>query len=297
MKYTKFILSILIIVFLLAGCAGPAAHASIAATTLPVYEFTARLCDGTGLSVTRLVTESVSCLHDYSLNVRQVRAAEAAGTIVISGAGLEEFMEDLISPDKALIDASVGVHIHDGADHNHDEHGHEAHSDHHHETDPHIWLSPENAIHMAENICAGLSARYPGYCEIFEANLVILCEELRNLQTYGQTQLQQLSCRELVTFHDGFSYLAESFGLTILKAVEEESGSEASAEELKELITLVREHQLPAVFTEVNGSVSAASVICAETGVVAYSLDMAMSGNSYFDAMYRNIDTLKEALG
>lgn len=27
------------------------------------------------------------------------------------------------------------------------------------------------------------------------------------------------------------------------------------------------------------------------------SLDMAMSGDSYFDAMYRNIDIIKEALG
>jgi len=60
---------------------------------------------------------------------------------------------------------------------------------------------------------------------------------------------------------------------------------------------LVRKHQLPAIFTEVNGSVSAASVICTETGASSYSLDMAMSGSSYFEAMYHNIDTLKEALG
>ena len=45
------------------------------------------------------------------------------------------------------------------------------------------------------------------------------------------------------------------------------------------------------------GSTSAAGVISRETGVAVYSLDMAMAGDSYFDAMYRNIDTIKEALG
>ena len=37
--------------------------------------------------------------------------------------------------------------------------------------------------------------------------------------------------------------------------------------------------------------------ILERTGVTVYSLDMAMAGDSYFDAMYRNIDTVKEALG
>ena len=82
-----------------------------------------------------------------------------------------------------------------------------------------------------------------------------------------------------------------------VRAVEEESGSEASAAELKELCGLVWEHQLPAVFTETAGSTSAAEILAAETGVCIYSLDMAMGNSSYLEAMYHNIDTLKEALG
>ena len=100
----------------------------------------------------------------------------------------------------------------------------------------------------------------------------------------------------MIPFHDGFSYFARSFGLTIVEAVEEESGSEASARELIHLIELVREHNLPAIFIEKNGSSSAASILSRETGAKVYTLDMAMSGSSYFDAMYHNIDTIKEAL-
>lgn len=296
MKKICLLLSALLLA--LCGCQSRVPPAQIAATTLPVYEFTARLCEDTPLTVTRLVTESVSCLHDYSLNVRQVKAAEAAQVVVISGAGLEDFLDGVLD-NADIIDSSEGVdllHSQEEHDHDHEEHGHD-HDGHHHEDDPHIWLSPENARLMAENICAGLSRRYPEYSDTISANLDGLLADLDALQDYGEASLSDLSCRGLVTFHDGFSYFAEAFDLSILEAVEEESGSEASAQELKHLIGTVRENGLPAIFTETNGSTSAAEVISRETGVKIFSLDMAMAGDSYFDAMYRNIDTIQEALG
>lgn len=274
---------------LLCGCASPAKPADIAATTLPVYEFTARLCEGTGLTVTRLVTENVSCLHDYSLDVRQVRAAEAADLIVISGAGLEDFMADLLAG-KDTLDSSAGIALADSC-HDHD-HG----DDHHHETDPHIWLSPQNAAAMAQNICEGLCARYPHYRDAFAANLTVLLADIDELRSYGETQLSDLSQRQIITFHDGFSYLAHAYDLQIIQAIEEESGSEASAAELKQTIGIVRDYGMKAIFTEINGSCSAADIIASETGASIYALDMAMSGESWFAAMYHNIDTLKEAL-
>lgn len=278
------------------GCAKPEQPAQIAATTLPVYEFTSRICEGTDITVAQLVTESISCLHDYSLNVSQVRTVESAELVVISGAGLEEFMQDLLAG-KMVIDSSVGIDlIEAGQRHSHDHNVH-SHEGHHHEEDPHIWLSPENAKIMASNICEGLSARYPEYAETFRKNLSVLHGDLDDLQSYGDMQLADLRCRELITFHDGFAYLAHSFDLTILEAVEEESGSEASAAELKHLIEEVQHHELPAVFTEVLGSASAAQVIASETGTGVYTLDMAMQGDGYFSAMRQNINTLKEALG
>ena len=47
----------------------------------------------------------------------------------------------------------------------------------------------------------------------------------------------------------------------------------------------------------IGGSASAAGIIARETGCQVFTLDMAMAGDSYFDAMYHNIDTIKEALG
>ena len=110
---------ILLAVCLLLGCLGGCAEAQtggIAATTLPVYEFTARLCQGTGIPVTCLVTENVSCLHDYTLKVDQMKLLESADAVVISGVGLEEFMEDALSKVHHIVVASSGVDLIDCAD-------------------------------------------------------------------------------------------------------------------------------------------------------------------------------------
>ena len=170
MKYKTLLLSLVLILGLLTGCSAPASFSQVAATTLPVYELTSRLCDGTDITVTRLVTESVSCLHDYALNVNQVKAAESAEVIVMNGAGLEEFMEDILHKSGYLIDASHEVPLiecEEEDDHDHD-HDHEGHN---HDVDNHIWLSPANAAIMARNICEGLCGIYPAQESIFRTNL------------------------------------------------------------------------------------------------------------------------------
>lgn len=284
----KIILCLILVVLLISGCHSDI-ETDIVATTLPVYEFTSMLCQDTDITVFRLITENVSCLHDYSLQVAQMQAVESAEVVILSGAGLEDFLEDVIQSANCVIDASCDVDLH--ADHHHEQ------DNHHHEVDPHIWLSPVIAQQMCKTIATKLSEMYPEHADTIESNLSLLSHKLQELQTYGETELKNLSCRNLITFHDGFSYFAESFHLNILTAVEEESGSEASAKMLVALIEQVKDHTLPAVFTEVNGSTSAAQIISAETGVKIYSLDMAMSGESYFTAMYHNINTIKEALG
>jgi ABC-type Zn uptake system ZnuABC Zn-binding protein ZnuA len=280
MKKISTILIIALVLSLFAGCSGNG-KAQVAATTATVYQFAQALCADTGISVTRLVTESVSCLHDYSLNVRQMQLINAAEVIVISGGGLEEaFMSDTLSG-KNVIDGAAGIELTVRGE----------------EADNHIWMSPVLAKQMAKNICDGLAKQYPEQKDIFESNLQMLNRQFDEVIAYGQQQLGTLSCREMITFHNGFGYFADAFDLTILRSIEEEAGSEASAKQLIELIELVREHQLPAIFTETNGSAVSAHTIKSETGVEVYALDMCMGNLDYFAAMRRNIDTVKEALG
>lgn len=272
------------------GCTLSDHSAPILATTRPVYDLTTALCDGTDLEVSLLINENVSCLHDYSLSTNQMKNLENAEMVIMSGAGLEEFQTDILIRCNYLLDASKGVTLIECQE------GHD-HDGHSHDQDAHIWLAPKNAKIMATNICKGLQNQFPAQTDRFQHNLETLLSELDKLQAYGEETLKDLSCRELITFHDGFSYLAQAFDLTILAAVEEESGSEASAKELISLIEKVRHHNLPAVFNETNGSPSASSIISAETGVNVFTLDMCMGDGTYIETMYQNINTLKEALG
>ncbi|MBR2048969.1 MAG: zinc ABC transporter substrate-binding protein [Oscillospiraceae bacterium] len=298
MKFIGKLCLLVLLCLVLCACAFDA-QPQVAATTMPVYCFAQALCEGTPISVTRLITEEVSCVHDYTLTVQQMRAIEGAELVILSGAGLEEFMEEALHSAAFVVDCSEGIELLEGECHHlhghEDAHGHE--DGHAHEADPHIWLDPDNAIVMVENICSALTAQYPEYESIICDNATHLRRRIQAVKDYATEALSALSHREIITFHDGFGYLAHAFGLEIVEAIEEESGSEPSAQELIGLILLVEHHHVSALFAETNGSTAAAAVISAETGIPVYTLDMAMSGDSWFDAMYHNIDTLKEALG
>ena len=100
----------------------------------------------------------------------------------------------------------------------------------------------------------------------------------------------------LVTFHDGFRYFAQFLDVPLLASIEEEEGSEASAKEINEITALVKEYNLPVIFTEVNGSDATAQAISRETGCAVAQLTMLMDGpdggtlsNDYCGGLMENI--------
>ena len=107
----------------------------------------------------------------------------------------------------------------------------------------------------------------------------------------------------LVTFHDGFHYFAQALGLPLLASIEEEEGSEASAMEINEITQLVKEHQLPVIFTEVNGSDATANAISRETGCQVAQLTMLMDGpeegdlSTYLEGVRSNVNTIVSFFG
>ena len=58
--FTIFLTTLL----LLCGCSDAAAPAEIAATTLPAWEFTSRICEGTPLAVTDRKSTRLNSSHD-----------------------------------------------------------------------------------------------------------------------------------------------------------------------------------------------------------------------------------------
>lgn len=262
----------------------------IAATTWPVYCFvTAVTGELEGVEVTPVVNEQTSCLHDYTLTVGGMKVLEEADVVVESGVGLEDFMSDALSASSArVVDASEGIKLLTlpGG-----------------EEDPHIWMDPDRAALMVQNIADALKEIDPDRAGVYQDNADVALDALASCAAKGRDALKDLSCRELITFHDGFGYFAESFDLTILRSIEEEEGSEASARDIGEIVALIRAHALPAIFTEVNGSDATARAIARETGVEVRTLSMIMSGSGggglepYLEAVNQNIETIRAALG
>lgn len=298
---------LLAITLLLSGCSsGVGANStgtfSIACTTYPVYLLANSIAGSIdGVSVTLVIDQQVSCLHDYTLTMQDMRAVESADVIVQNGAGLEDFLDDVLEG-RTVIDCSAqvellyGGHTHDEADAHEEEHEGE-------EVDPHIWMDPSNYAQMARTLAAELAELDPEHGEAYLAQGEACAAELDEfyLQLLESTACQQLRGQAIITFHDGFSYFAQAFDLTIAAAIEEEEGAEASALELKETIAVVQAEDLPAVFTEVNGSTNAAEIICRECGISSYPLSMVMSGNTgdtisaYETAITENLQTIWEA--
>ena len=106
----------------------------------------------------------------------------------------------------------------------------------------------------------------------------------------------------LITFHDGFRYFAHAYGLPLLESIEEEAGSEASAKEIVEITALVKEHDIPVIFTEVSGSDATAKAIARETGCDVAQLSMLMTPDEgtfkdYVNGMIDNMYTVINGFG
>lgn len=272
----------------LASCAKPApteeASLTVLCTTYPVYLLTKAVTKDTqGVELELLVDQSISCIHDYSLSVTDMKKLESADVVIINGAWFELFLNDIDLGSKPVIDSSTGIQLL--------------------ANDPHIWLDPHRAGEMAQNIGSQLEKLHPSVFSGCTMAAEEYAQELDELKSSLAAQLEGISCREMITFHDGFTYFADAFDLDILKAIEEESGSEASAAEVAEMISLVKEHHLPAIFTEVNGSSSTAEAIARETDAKIATLNMIISKDGlesqpdpYAAAMTANVTAVAEAM-
>ena len=309
MSMRKHMLAALLsLTLLLPGCApaeGERDRLIVVCTTYPIYLFASSIAEGAaGVAVERLDTGSASCLHDYTLTMEDMKKLDQADVIALNGAGLEEFLEDALKTSAAqVIDCSEGIELLESLSHHHED-GEEDHDGHDHgHWDPHYWMDPENARIMAANLGAGLEHIDPDNGERYSANTSGLDWALHRCGEDAKAELEGYSCLldpNLITFHDGFQYFAKAFGLNLLASIEEEAGSEASAREIVEITELVREHEVPVIFTEVNGSDATAKAVARETGCQVSTLTMIMGGGpdepgDYLDGIMFNIRAIVDA--
>ena len=121
MKKWISLISVLALLFSLSACGQKNGDASqneedgltLLATTYPVYLLASAVAEGAeGVTVERLNTGAVSCLHDYTLSVGDMKRIEGADILAINGVDLEEFMSDALAASRStVIDCSQGIEL------------------------------------------------------------------------------------------------------------------------------------------------------------------------------------------
>lgn len=265
----------------------------------PMYIMTKNITDGVkGINVQNMTKPQTGCLHDYQLTPNDMKKLTTASILIVNGGGMESFLDRTIKQNHHLkiIDAGKGLEFitENHCFHEHDNDHKNAH------INPHIWVAVSGAIAQVKNICEGMVLLDPSNSEKYRNNSQNYIKKLEELKKRMDDGLSGISNRNIITFHEAFSYFAKEFNLNVLAVIEREPGSEPGAGELAELIRIIKEKNVKVIFTEPQYSAKSAETIAKETGVRLYQLDPAVSGpddlNSYISIMDSNLDVLLEAL-
>ncbi len=137
--------------------------------------------------------------------------------------------------------------------------------------DPHVWLSPTNLSHFAENACRALCGARPGCTELFQANLARYRASLEELNARNRELLAPLSGASVLVYHPAFGYFLGEYGITQISI--EEEGKEPSPRELLQTIRRARELKVPAIFVQPQFSPRTAKVLADELKCRVVPLD------------------------
>jgi zinc transport system substrate-binding protein len=241
--------------------------------------------------------------HDYSFSPADIQKIAKADVLVMNGAGLESWLQKGIKSagrkDLLVVDTSAGIDLITGLDVQplpgvHSEPDPDAGG-----TNPHIWLSPVNAIKQVENIRDALVSRDPPNAETYRANAATYIRRLQSLDTEIRAATRSFPNRNLITFHDTFPYFARDYGFKVVTTFEEFPGKEPSPKAIEQLRKTIADGNVCALFSEPQYSPKAMQIIGNELKVPVVQLDPMETGDGSKDFYERvtrkNMDALVEA--
>ncbi|MGG1253819.1 metal ABC transporter substrate-binding protein [Brevibacillus agri] len=173
------------------------------------------------------------------------------------------------------------------------------------EEDPHAWLDVRNGIKYAENARDALIKIDPAHKETYEKNATAYIEKLRALhdeavKQYGQIPREQ---RVLVTSEGAFKYFCEAYDFDAAYIWEINSENQGTPEQVSQVVDLIREKKIPALFVETSIDPRSMEMVSRETGVPIVGKVFTDSlgkpgedGDTYIKMMEWNIKTIYEGL-
>lgn len=169
--------------------------------------------------------------------------------------------------------ATADEHGHD--EHAHDDHGHEGHDHSHDGPNPHIWTAPDGAVTMVENVTHGLSEADADNAKKYEENGHAYVEKLEALDSWIADNIKTVpeADRVVATGHDALGYYNEEYHITFVGSIMPswDDNAEPSAAELDALVQKIKEHKVPAIFSETQLDPATAEALAKDAGIKVYS--------------------------
>ena len=116
------------------------------------------------------------------------------------------------------------------------------------QSDPHLWMSPTNAIILVKNMTRELKKMDPAHADLYQKNSDQLIRNLNKTDRTIRKQLAPYAGRTFYVFHPAFGYFAQSYHLK-QRAIEIE-GKAPSAQQLAQLIQQAKSDHVHIIFVQ-----------------------------------------------
>ncbi len=252
--------------------------------------------------------------HSFEPTPRDVAKIMDSDLLFINGAGLEEWLVDIMETlpdDQLIIEASAGLEGLSAGDEEHSDDLKElvkvSEDEDGHDQDPHFWLNPLLVIKYVENIRDGLIKIDPEGADVYTSNAEQYINQLKELDQYLEEEIKQIpeGRRLIVTNHESFGYFADRYGFTVVGTIlhSASSGASPSAQQMAALVDEMRRTGATAIFLETGTNPQLAEQLSNETGIrVVYDLYTHSvsepDGNApnYIELMKYNVEQMVRAL-
>ncbi|MBV8615808.1 MAG: zinc ABC transporter substrate-binding protein [Acetobacteraceae bacterium] len=173
------------------------------------------------------------------------------------------------------------------------------------EIDQHAWHDAANAAIYVANIQKGLIELDPAHASDYRTRGNAYHAQVAALDGWAKKRLADVPAprRKVITSHDGFAYLARAYKIDIIGARGWTNDKEASAQQVADLIQLIKANQVHAIFIENMNDPRVIQRISQETGVKIGGelFSDALSkpgegGDTYVKMFQHNIETLRAGM-
>lgn len=151
--------------------------------------------------------------------------------------------------------------------------------------DPHLWMNPNLWSRVVVNVRDALIDVHPEGEATFTTNADAYLAELADLARYTTEALSSVpvESRILLTSHDAFNYFGNAYGFEVVGIQGISTESEAGLQRIAELVDMLIERDVRAVFVET--SVSDRNIRALVEGAQAEGHEVVIGGELYSDAM------------